>query len=96
MRNDRNKTGRREVLKGIGAGLTPLTVSPIFAKSNFESTTQKSFNVNGIEDPAKKYPRPPFKSQSQPWPGLESKMDPHPDHGEKLIKEQVASLAGRH
>src|ERR1700744_4517220 len=33
-------------------------------------------------DPTDKYPRPPFDSQSQPWPGLAGKMNPKPDHGE--------------
>jgi NAD(P)-dependent dehydrogenase (short-subunit alcohol dehydrogenase family) len=28
------------------------------------------------------YPRPPFPHQEQPWPGLASRMDPRPDHGE--------------
>jgi len=35
-----------------------------------------------MSDPTTKYPRPPFNRQSQPWPGLASKMDPKPDHGE--------------
>ncbi|MBD1395262.1 SDR family oxidoreductase [Mucilaginibacter sp. ZB1P21] len=39
-----------------------------------------------LEDPKTKYPQPPFKSQSQPWPGLAGKMDPAPDHGEKSYK----------
>ena len=39
-----------------------------------------------LEDPTKKYPKPPFKSQSQPWPGLASRMEPRPDHGEKSYK----------
>ena len=43
-------------------------------------TTQK------LEDPKTKYPKPPFKEQQQPWPGLASKMDPRPDHGEKSYK----------
>ena len=29
-----------------------------------------------------RYPKPPFPKQRQPWPGLCSKMDPRPDHGE--------------
>ncbi|HCX55879.1 MAG TPA: NAD(P)-dependent oxidoreductase, partial [Sphingobacterium sp.] len=33
-------------------------------------------------NPVKEYPKPPFKSQSQPWPGLCSEMEPRPDHGE--------------
>src|SRR3954451_12611424 len=39
-----------------------------------------------LEDPTTKYPKPPFKSQSQPWPGLAGKMDPKPDHGEQSYK----------
>jgi len=35
-----------------------------------------------LSDPTSKYPKPPYKKQSQPWPGLASKMDPRPDHGE--------------
>ncbi len=33
-------------------------------------------------DPTSRYPKPPFKKQSQPWPGLAGKMEPKPDHGE--------------
>jgi hypothetical protein len=29
-----------------------------------------------------KYPKPLYKKQPQPWPGLASKMEPRPDHGE--------------
>ena len=47
-----------------------------------------------LEDPTKKYPKPPFKGQSQPWPGLASKMEPRPDHGEKSYKGS-GRLAGR-
>jgi NAD(P)-dependent dehydrogenase (short-subunit alcohol dehydrogenase family) len=36
-----------------------------------------------VTDPVQKYPKPPFKKQSQPWPGLACEMDPPPDHGEK-------------
>jgi len=39
-----------------------------------------------MEDPREKYPKPPFKSQQQPWPGLAREMDPKPDHGEKSYK----------
>jgi NAD(P)-dependent dehydrogenase (short-subunit alcohol dehydrogenase family) len=47
-----------------------------------------------IQDPRTKYPRPPFKKQSQPWPGLASQMDPRPDHGETSYKGS-GRLAGR-
>ncbi|HWB33133.1 MAG TPA: SDR family oxidoreductase [Acidobacteriaceae bacterium] len=39
-----------------------------------------------VSDPREKYPKPPYPSQEQPWPGLASKMNPRPDHGEKTYK----------
>jgi NAD(P)-dependent dehydrogenase (short-subunit alcohol dehydrogenase family) len=47
-----------------------------------------------LVDPLTKYPKPPFKKQSQPWPGLASQMDPPPDHGE-LSYRGSGRLAGR-
>lgn len=47
-----------------------------------------------LEDPTTKYPKPPFKEQSQQWLGLASKMDPRPDHGEKSYKGS-GRLVGR-
>lgn len=35
-----------------------------------------------MQNPTGKYPKPPFPSQSQPWPGLAGQMNPKPDHGE--------------
>jgi NAD(P)-dependent dehydrogenase (short-subunit alcohol dehydrogenase family) len=45
-------------------------------------------------DPTSKFPRPPFSQQKQPWPGLASKMDPKPDHGETSYRGS-GRLAGR-
>ncbi|WP_295767141.1 SDR family oxidoreductase [uncultured Mucilaginibacter sp.] len=45
-----------------------------------ESTQKK------LENPAGKYPAPPFNRQPQQAPGLASKMDPLPDHGEESYK----------
>src|ERR1700722_6031575 len=39
-----------------------------------------------LEDPVTKYPKPPFKEQTQPWPGLAGRMIPKPDHGEVSYK----------
>jgi NAD(P)-dependent dehydrogenase (short-subunit alcohol dehydrogenase family) len=47
-----------------------------------------------VEDPTSKYPRPPYKFVKQPWPGLASKMEPPPDHGEKSYKGS-GRLTGR-
>jgi NAD(P)-dependent dehydrogenase (short-subunit alcohol dehydrogenase family) len=43
---------------------------------------------------AASYPKPPFQPQRQPWPGLASKMDPRPDHGESSYKG-TGRLAGK-
>jgi NAD(P)-dependent dehydrogenase (short-subunit alcohol dehydrogenase family) len=48
----------------------------------------------GLEDPAGKYPRPPYKRQSQPWPGLACQMEPKPDHGETSYRGS-GRLVGR-
>src|SRR5579871_5573962 len=39
-----------------------------------------------ISDPSTKYPKPPYTFERQPWPGLASKMQPPPDHGEQSYK----------
>jgi len=80
---DENTMTRREAIGGIGAVLTMAAVQPLFAGT---SPTVEVENAAGLQDPTTKYPRPPFKSQSQPWPGLASQMDPKPDHGEKSYK----------
>src|SRR5436190_17232393 len=43
---------------------------------------QGELGSSSLENPVDKYPKPPFKKQSQPWPGLACKMEPRPDHGE--------------
>ena len=45
-------------------------------------------------NPTDKYPKPPFKRQSQPWRGLARDMHPPPDHGERSYKGS-GRLAGR-
>jgi NAD(P)-dependent dehydrogenase (short-subunit alcohol dehydrogenase family) len=82
---------RRRAINAIGAaGIAALTGQPpLDSQGNKESMTTKK-----LEDPTTKYPKPPFKEQSQPWPGLASKMDPRPDHGEKSYKGS-GRLSGR-
>jgi NAD(P)-dependent dehydrogenase (short-subunit alcohol dehydrogenase family) len=46
------------------------------------------------DDPRSKYPKPPFREQTQPWPGLAKEMDPKPDHGETSYHGS-GRLAGR-
>ncbi|MEP6683827.1 MAG: SDR family oxidoreductase [Parafilimonas sp.] len=75
------KIARRKVIAGMGAGLASLAVKPVFANERNVDTDPQD-----LENPVTKYPKPPFEEQSQPWPGLASKMKPLPDHGEKSYK----------
>ena len=43
-------------------------------------------NQYAMQDPRTPYPRPPFPRQPQEAPGLASKMDPTPDHGEESYR----------
>ncbi len=88
---EEQQLNRREVLGGLGvlaaAAIVPLSGSAKNFSPGFSGN-------NGIEDPVLKYPKPPFEPQSQPWPGLASKMNPKPDHGEKSYKGS-GRLTGR-
>jgi NAD(P)-dependent dehydrogenase (short-subunit alcohol dehydrogenase family) len=89
MEKEPYNIGRRKAIGGLGVGLASLAM-PAVAAGN-PSTDSEALP---LENPVDKYPKPPFKGQSQPWPGLASKMDPRPDHGEKSYKGS-GRLAGR-
>ena len=76
---NKNKISRRSAITGMGAICLTTAFTPVIG-ANFETDERTAVKP---EDPKTKYPKPPFKEQSQPWPGLASKMDPRPDHGEK-------------
>src|SRR5437764_1772356 len=89
--NEQNGITRRRMIGELGAaGIAALGGSRVFAAQE----KQESLATESLEDPKTKYPKPPFKEQQQPWPGLASKMDPRPDHGEKSYKGS-GRLAGR-
>lgn len=78
--NETNKITRRTVIKGLGAGVGLMAMpSMMKASASVEPSPL-------AENPVTKHPAPPFKPQSQPWPGLAGKMEPTPDHGEKSYK----------
>src|SRR5438270_7521182 len=80
--NEPHGISRRRVIAGLGAGLAGVGSSRMLA----QQTANQPISSQPLQDPKTKYPKPPFKEQSQPWPGLASKMDPRPDHGEKSYK----------
>ena len=90
--NQEDKINRRKVIGGLGVGIAAMATGPVFGAAN--NLAGGASVPAGLEDPTTKYPRPPFKEQSQPWPGLASKMEPRPDHGETSYKGS-GRLAGR-
>jgi NAD(P)-dependent dehydrogenase (short-subunit alcohol dehydrogenase family) len=92
MSSDRRSSfSRRSVVgaAGIAVAGSAAALSPSIAKGNSPMNQQVV-----LQDPTDKYPRPPYPKQSQPWPGLASKMNPRPDHGETSYRGS-GRLAGR-
>lgn len=81
MSVDRNQISRRDLVANIGRGIVAVAVTDITASAQGPASTTAS-----MSDPKSKYPKPPYPDQSQPWPGLASKMNPRPDHGETSYK----------
>ncbi len=71
---------RRKLVGTLGAGLAAAAVPSAAQAQSPASTAQP------VADPTTKYPKPPYTSPFQPWPGLASKMTPPPDHGETSYK----------
>jgi NAD(P)-dependent dehydrogenase (short-subunit alcohol dehydrogenase family) len=86
-----NAISRRTMVTHLGAGITGAVLTatiPIEAEASDHSTAAPFIG------PMSKYPKPPYPGQSQPWPGLASKMIPRPDHGESSYKGS-GRLTGR-
>ncbi|EHH67299.1 SDR family oxidoreductase [Gluconobacter morbifer] len=90
-RND-SDDARRKVLKGAALGLAAAAAGGRARAAEQGSMGQGT--APPLSDPAKLYTAGPFSSQSQPWPGLASRMTPRPDHGEKSYKGS-GRMAGR-
>src|SRR5256885_15903928 len=73
--------------------MAAMAAAPAFGQS-VTLHQPKAMTAMPLEDPTEKSPKPPFQKQSQPWPGLASKMDPRPDHGETSYRGS-GRLAGR-
>jgi len=80
---NKKTVSRRKVIAGLGASLAAGVLAPVTTVQGAPAFTD---NIPPLEDPTTKYPKPPFKEQLQPWPGLAGKMEPKPDHGEKSYK----------
>src|ERR1700746_2788555 len=78
----------------VGLGMAVSAASTALAQNRDQSTNTNRSSESLMDDPRSKYPKPPFKQQTQQWPGLASKMDPKPDHGETSYRGS-GRLAGR-
>ena len=81
---------RRDIASAAGVAAVDTAASLVHASAQADQPT----NEPSLRNPADRYPKPPYKKQSQPWPGLASKMDPRPDHGETSYRGS-GRLAGR-
>ncbi len=90
--DDINGPSRRQMIgaAGVGIGLAAAAIATSASAQSGSAAT----GAAKISDPRTKYPKPPFAEQKQPWPGLASKMDPRPDHGETSYVGH-GRLAGR-
>ena len=80
--SDGNSISRRGVMGGAAASLA----SAAAGSASAQTASTPSGSATAKDDPTTKYPKPPFRSQSQPWPGLAGRMEPRPDHGETSYK----------
>ncbi len=86
---------RRRVVGGAGLGLAgAATAGTAFGQGMPPRGPGSGPTAAPMVDPKSKYPKPPFPGQSQPWPGLASRMVPRPDHGETSYRGS-GRLAGR-
>jgi hypothetical protein len=85
MSSDERFPYSRRAIVGAGSiGLVAGTALAV-AQGSKEAPLSKGSDTPApetLQDPRTKHPKPPFRRQEQPWPGLASKMDPRPDHGE--------------
>ena len=92
--DDGHTVSRRQVVSGAGIGLAAGVAGVAAAGTAAAQTAGTPTAAAPLQSPLTKYPRPPYKKQSQPWPGLAGKMDPKPDHGETSYRGS-GRLAGR-
>ena len=99
--NDNGPLSRRRMVGSVGIGLAAAAAASATHAAAQGATATPAAAVatsapaaRPLQNPTTSYPKPPFTRQSQPWPGLASKMDPRPDHGETSYRGS-GRLAGR-
>jgi len=85
-------TSRRAFVGVVASGLAAAAALTTSAPAEAEAAS--TADQTTVRNPVDEYPAPPFPAQSQPWPGLASRMHPRPDHGETSYRGS-GRLAGR-
>lgn len=80
--DDQPNRSRRVALGGLAGGLLATATTT----ANAQPQAPAAAAANAAPAAPKNYPKPPFPVQQQPFPGLTSKMNPRPDHGETSYK----------
>lgn len=93
MENDRPDESRRLLVSGMAGGIIATAVTSAGAQQ-VTKPVPDSAKASAMRNPVESYPKPPFPVQQQAWPGLQGKMSPVPDCGEKSYKGS-GRLAGR-
>ncbi len=98
---DRGDSGfsRREVVYGIATAVAAgVAASPAVAAEPKAGGAGGGGGHGaapaGLPNPVTAHPKPPFPRQTQDWPGLQSKMTPRPDCGERSYRG-TGRLVGR-
>ena len=92
MKSEDTDASRRLVVGGLATGL--VAGAAVAGSTPAAAVGADTATAAPLQDPQTKYPKPPFQRQQQEWPGLASKMNPPPDHGETSYKGS-GRLAGR-
>jgi len=85
--DDTVQSSRRRFVGSVAAGIA---AAPALASA--QGGGQAASGARPLTPPT--YPKPPFQKQKQEWPGLASKMNPPPDHGETSYRGS-GKLTGR-
>jgi len=89
MTDETSRLSRRALMSAATVAGSAIAAAPAIAQQ-----MRRPQAMPAMQEPRAKYPRPPFQPQTQPWPGLASRMTPRPDHGETSYRGS-GRLAGR-
>lgn len=75
---------------GSGFGIAKQNVGRMYLAGGTQGgpimADKTTLQSGAVEDPRTQGPRPPFSDEKQEYPGLDSRMEPRPDHGEESYR----------